>query len=99
MDQVLGVVVLMDVLDQFGEIVKRQEPLAPYTCLKVGGPAEFMVQPRSVAELAAVVQRCSQEGVPVRVLGGGCNVLVPDQGVRGVVLRLSAPAFTQVEVD
>src|SRR5262249_5106826 len=50
-------------------------------------------------ELAAVVQRCSQEGVPVRVLGGGCNVLVPDQGVRGVVLRLSAPAFTQVEVD
>jgi UDP-N-acetylmuramate dehydrogenase len=89
----------MHVLDEFSDIVKAQEPLAPYTCLKVGGPAEFLVQPRSVAELAAVVQSSSQQRMPVRVLGGGCNVLVPDQGVRGVVLRLSEPAFTQVEVD
>jgi UDP-N-acetylmuramate dehydrogenase len=86
-------------LKDFAEIVKSQEPLAPYTSLKVGGPAEFLVQPRSQDELAAVVRRCLQQGLRLRVLGGGCNVLVRDEGVRGVVLRLSEPAFTQVAVD
>ncbi len=89
----------MDDLKDFAEIVKIEEPLAPYTSLKVGGPAEFLVQPRSNDELAAVVRHCFQKGIPLRVLGGGCNVLVRDEGVRGAVLRLSAPAFTQVTVD
>jgi UDP-N-acetylmuramate dehydrogenase len=64
--------------------------------LRLGGPAEFLVQPRSRQELSAVVRRCFQERLPLRVLGGGCNVLVRDEGVKGVVLRLSEPAFTQV---
>jgi UDP-N-acetylmuramate dehydrogenase len=88
----------MAALDEFADVVKRNEPLAPYTYLKLGGPAEMLVQPRSRDELAAVVRRCFQEHVPLRVLGGGCNVLVPDEGVRGAVVRLSAPAFTQVTV-
>ncbi len=86
-------------LEEFGEIVKRQEPLAPYTYLKVGGPAEFLAQPRSVEELATLFQQCLLEKILVRVLGGGGNVLVPDEGVRGVVLRLSESAFTQVTVE
>jgi UDP-N-acetylmuramate dehydrogenase len=86
-------------LEEFAEIVKAQEPLAPYTYLKLGGPAEFLVQPRSRDELAALVQRCAQIGLRLRILGGGCNVLVKDEGVRGVVVRLSAPAFTQVTVE
>jgi UDP-N-acetylmuramate dehydrogenase len=85
--------------ENFGAIVKRDEPLAPYTYLKVGGPAEFLVQPRSRDELAAVVRACFQQRVPVKVLGGGCNVLVSDEGVRGVVLRLSELAFAQITVD
>src|SRR5437879_12250401 len=89
----------MHALEEFGDIVRTQEPLAPYTSLKVGGPAEFLVQPRSIPELAAVVQQCFRQKAPVRVLGGGCNILVPDEGVRGVVLRLSGPAFTQVAVE
>src|SRR5262249_18629241 len=88
----------MAALDEFADAVKRNEPLAPYTYLKLGGPAEMLVQPRSRDELAAVVRRCFQERIPMRVLGGGCNVLVPNEGVRGAVLRLSAPAFTQVTV-
>jgi UDP-N-acetylmuramate dehydrogenase len=86
-------------LDEFAAILRRNEPLAPYTYLKVGGPAEMLVQPRSRDELAAVVRRCTAERIPVRVLGGGCNILVRDEGVRGVVLRLSESAFTQVTVD
>src|SRR5690349_7167513 len=45
-------------LADFADILKRDEPLAPYTYLKLGGPAEALVQPRSRDELAAVVRRC-----------------------------------------
>jgi UDP-N-acetylmuramate dehydrogenase len=86
-------------LEEFGQIVKRQEPLAPYTHLKVGGPAELMVQPRSIDELTKVVQHCFRQNIPVRILGGGCNILVPDEGVGGMVLRLAEPAFTKVSVE
>jgi UDP-N-acetylmuramate dehydrogenase len=80
------------------EIVKWDEPLAPYTGLKLGGPAEALVQPRSLEELASVVRHCFAKQVPLHILGTGCNVLVRDEGVRGVVLRLSDPAFKQVKV-
>jgi UDP-N-acetylmuramate dehydrogenase len=86
-------------LAEFADIVKANEPLAPYTHLKVGGPAEALVQPRSRDELGAVVCRCFEQQIPLRVLGAGCNVLVSDEGVQGVVLRLGAPAFTQVTVE
>jgi UDP-N-acetylmuramate dehydrogenase len=86
-------------LKEFAEFVKWNEPLAPHTFLKVGGPAEALVQPRTVAELCAVVRRVMERGLPLRLLGGGCNILVRDEGVRGVVLRLREPAFTQVQVD
>jgi UDP-N-acetylmuramate dehydrogenase len=81
------------------DYVKANEPLAPYTYLKLGGPAELLAQPRSREELSAVVKHCTQQRLPLRVLGAGCNVLVRDEGVRGVVLRLTAPAFTQVSVQ
>jgi UDP-N-acetylmuramate dehydrogenase len=86
-------------LQDFSEIIKPHEPLAPYVFLKLGGPAEMLAQPRSRAELSALVRRCFQEQIPLRVLGTGCNVLVRDEGVKGVVLRLSEPVFTQVAVD
>jgi UDP-N-acetylmuramate dehydrogenase len=86
-------------LKDFAEFIKLNEPLAPYTLLKLGGPAEVLVQPRSVAELCAVVRRCGEKRFPMHLLGGGCNVLVRDEGVRGVVLRLKEPAFTQITVE
>jgi UDP-N-acetylmuramate dehydrogenase len=89
----------MQDLKDFADIVKGKEPLGPYTCLKVGGPAEFLVQPRSNDELAAVVRLCLQQSIPLRVLGAGSNVLVRDEGVGGAVLRLNAPEFTRVTVD
>jgi UDP-N-acetylmuramate dehydrogenase len=86
----------MQPLADFADITKPNERLAPYMHLRLGGPAEFLVQPRSRQELSAVVRRCFQLRLPLRVLGGGCNVLVRDEGVKGVVLRLSEPAVTQV---
>jgi UDP-N-acetylmuramate dehydrogenase len=89
----------MSLVEQFPEITKRNEPLAPYTHLRIGGPAEFLVQPRSVEELRAVLATCQKQRVPVRMLGGGYNLLVRDDPVPGAVVRLTAPAFTMLEWD
>src|SRR5262249_48051389 len=90
---------LVKELEDFAEIVQARAPLGPYTLLKIGGAAEALVQPRNEAELSALVRRCGERKLPLRVLGSGCSVLVRDEGVRGVVLRLSAPAFQQVTVQ
>jgi UDP-N-acetylmuramate dehydrogenase len=89
----------MSALDDFADIVKQNEPLAPFTHLKLGGPAAVLAQPRSHAELSAIVKHCFFVRLPLRVLGTGCNLLVRDEGVQGVVLRLSEPAFTTIAID
>jgi UDP-N-acetylmuramate dehydrogenase len=89
----------MSLADQFPEITKRDEPLAPHTHLKIGGPAEFLVRPRTVEELRAVLAACQKQKVPIRMLGGGFNLLVRDDPVPGAVVRLTAPAFTMIEWD
>jgi UDP-N-acetylmuramate dehydrogenase len=86
-------------LADFTEFVRAGEPLAPYTFLKLGGPAEALVQPRTAVELCAVVGRLCAQRISLRVLGAGVNVLVKDEGVHGVVLRLKEPVFTQVAVE
>ena len=70
--------------DAFAAITKPAEPLAPYTHLKIGGPAEYFVQPRSADELAAVLTHCAVTNLPARVLGGGVNLLVRDDPLPGV---------------
>ncbi len=86
-------------LEEFAAITRLREPLAPYTALKIGGPADALLEPRSAAELAAVVRRCLERQIPFKVLGAGGGVLVPDDGVRGAVVRLSAPAFAEISVQ
>jgi UDP-N-acetylmuramate dehydrogenase len=63
-------------------------PLAPFTTMKVGGPAEFFVEPRSPEELADVFAAARDCDVPVRYLGSGANLLIGDGGVRGAVIHL-----------
>lgn len=89
----------MSALDEFSEITKIDEPLAPLTWLKVGGPAQLFIEPRSVDELIAVVKAVALEELPVKVLGGGSNVLVKDNGFPGVVIKLSGTEFTQISID
>ena len=84
----------MERLTEFDAIVRRNEPLAPYTHLRLGGPAEMLVQPRSRDELSAVVRRCFEERIPLRVLGSGCNMLVRDEGVQGARLGIDDNATT-----
>ena len=68
----------------------RDEPLAPRTSIRVGGPADLLVRPADPDDLATLLRGVRELGVPLAVLGGGANTLVSDRGVRGVVLRLPA---------
>lgn len=89
----------MSLLDEFGDITRPDAELARYTWMKVGGPAQYLVEPRDEDELIRVVKYCHEADIPMRVLGGGSNVLVRDDGVSGVVLRLSSGAFSGISVD
>ena len=89
----------MSSLDAFNQILLRDEPLAPYTWLNLGGPAQFLLTPRSVEELTELVRVCHQENIPIHILGGGSNLLVKDEGVSGAVIRLTAPVFGHVSIE
>lgn len=87
----------MSLAAAFPEITKTREPLAPYTHLRIGGPAEFFLQPRTPAELAAVLRHCKSNTIPLRMLGGGFNLLVRDDPLPGAVVRLDGPGFAFLE--
>jgi UDP-N-acetylmuramate dehydrogenase len=78
--------------------VRQQQPLSAYTWFRLGGPAEYFAEPTTADELQTVVRRAKDEGLPVRVLGGGSNVLVREEGVKGVVLHTGAACFGQIDV-
>jgi UDP-N-acetylmuramate dehydrogenase len=73
---------------RFGdERVRSDVPLAPFTTFRVGGPADVLLEPRTAQELIDAVRIARARQAPVRVIGGGSNLLVSDQGVRGLLLR------------
>lgn len=86
-------------IDDFKEILLREEPLSRYSWLRVGGPAELFFTPRTRDELFAVVSCCRSLQIPMQILGGGSNILVNDEGVRGAVIRLFEPLLSNVTVD
>jgi UDP-N-acetylmuramate dehydrogenase len=85
-------------IEDFSEILQREIPLASFTWLRTGGPAEYLLTPRTEAELLEVVQVCREQQLPIHILGSGSNLLVRDEGVRGVVIRVIEPVLGQVEV-
>jgi UDP-N-acetylmuramate dehydrogenase len=88
----------MSLAKGFEHLVRRAEPLAPHTWFQLGGPAEFFAEPATIDDLAALVRRAHAEGTPIRVLGGGSNVLVRDDGVPGLVVRLASQAFMGISI-
>jgi UDP-N-acetylmuramate dehydrogenase len=89
----------MSLLTGFEKVARQGEPLAMHTWFQLGGPAEYFAEPENVEQLIALVRRCHEEGVEMRLLGQGSNILVRDEGVPGMVLHLSAPAFCEIRVD
>ena len=68
--------------------VRRDVPLAPMMHLRIGGGAEWFVEPFDEQGVAATMRACAERGLALRILGGGSNVVVADAGVTGVVMHL-----------
>src|SRR4051812_8828923 len=76
-------------------ILRCDEPLAKKTTMRVGGPADFYVEPASETDLALVLEFCSEKDLPFFILGRGSNLLIKDSGIRGFVISLGHPAFSE----
>ena len=74
------------------------EPMKKHISFKVGGPADFLVKPKTEEELRNVVEFAKKENVPFIVIGNGSNLLVKDGGIRGIVIELS-DNFNNYEID
>lgn len=76
--------------------IRSRVALAPRTTLELGGEAESFAEARDEAHLAALLEHARGAGMPVAILGGGSNVVVPDEGVAGLVI---VPAMRGIAVD
>jgi UDP-N-acetylmuramate dehydrogenase len=79
--------------------LRSNEPLARKTTLRVGGSADLWAEVDSVADLIALLQWARRQGIGLRIIGAGSNVLASDLGVRGVTARLAGKAFRQVREE
>ncbi len=66
---------------------KLNEPLAPYTTFKIGGPADILATVDSTDKLVALIKLSKQYEIPFTMLGWGSNVLIRDKGIRGLVIK------------
>ena len=80
-------------------VVRENEPLGSLTWLKIGGPARYFAEPTSESELIQIVQTCHANNIPVRILGGGSNLLVRESGFDGTVISIAAAAFSAIQIQ
>ncbi len=79
--------------------VRLYEPLSKHTTLRVGGPAQFWVEPRTENAFAELIRFCRQENLPLFVIGRGSNLLVRDGGICGVVVHPCGGDFDKIKID
>ncbi len=87
---------LKEIVGPEGE-VRLSEPLARHTTLRVGGPAQFWVEPRTEQAFAELIRFCRRENLPLFVIGRGSNLLVREGGIRGVVVHPIGGEFDRIE--
>ena len=69
--------------------IKILEALSRHTTWQIGGPADLFLIPVDKSDLENAVKFCNLENIPVTIIGGGSNLLISDQGVRGLVIKLA----------
>ena len=80
------------------ENIHLGEPMSNHTTFRVGGPADCLVEIRDKEELKKICKYLGMTGIPVFVMGNGSNLLVSDQGFRGVILRIQS-GMNEVRVE
>jgi UDP-N-acetylmuramate--alanine ligase len=89
---------LKEIVGEDGQ-VRLYEPLSKHTTLRVGGPAQFWVEPRNEKAFGELIRFCRDENLPLFVIGRGSNLLVRDGGIRGVVVHPSGGDFEKIEIN
>jgi UDP-N-acetylmuramate--alanine ligase len=79
-------------------LLRREEPLAPKTTMRVGGAARIYAEPASVADLQTLLREAADRGIEVFMLGRGSNLIVPDEGVDGLVIALTHAVWSSFEL-
>ena len=79
--------------------IKYNVPLSTLTSFRIGGPAAMVIRPRNTEDIRKTILACSQYVCPYCILGNGTNVLAPDAGYPGVVIRIDTPLTTPLFVD
>lgn len=82
-------IILEYLQNEFSGDFLQQEPLAEHTWYKIGGPADLLIFPRKINEVENILQLAHQAGLSVFIIGAGANLLVSDDGFRGIVISLS----------
>jgi UDP-N-acetylmuramate--alanine ligase len=90
---------ILDVLDEEDAIVRLYEPMSKHTTIRIGGPADYWIEPGTINGFARVVRLLREMAIPVRVVGRGSNLLVLDGGIRGAVIHPAKGEFQEVRVD
>ena len=85
---------IIKAIAEVGCRVCEAEPMAAHTTFRIGGAAEVFAAAETTEQAAAIVRLCRKEGVPLLVVGNGSNLLVSDNGIRGVVLHLASSNIT-----
>ena len=80
------------------ENVMQDEPMKNHITFKVGGPADYLVTPHSEKEISELIKLCQEKGIPYFIMGNGSNLIVRDNGIRGVVIKLGSN-FSQCRVE
>ncbi len=89
---------LKEIVGPEGE-VRLSEMLSKHTTLRVGGPAQYWIEPRTVEAFAKIIRFCRRENLPLFVIGRGSNLLVRDGGIRGVVVHPNGGEFEKIETS
>lgn len=76
--------------------IRLKEPLSKHTTFKIGGRARFFIEPKDIADLKLFLSLVKTHKIPLYLIGKGSNILVSDKGIKGIVLKLSAPAFQKI---
>ncbi len=89
----------MEPFDQTMEPVRVAESLSPLNWFRLGGPAQFFARPSTTEALTELLERCRDADLSWRVIASGSNILVRDQGVKGLVIQLESPSFADVAIE
>ena len=69
------------------------EPMTKHTSFKIGGPAECLIKIQTEEELKAILKFSKEKNIPVTIIGNGSNILVSDEGIKGLVLKIEIDKF------